>query len=215
MTWGKASAVLGVGLAFDALGAFFALFWVMGPAFAGLVCTGVGHAITDSLWGSAAVCAAGAGSAGYVLSPALTAFGAVMAMVVGLAAWGTVGLLLVLTNERIFKENSTHMLWLLGGLALDQIPMMNAIPALTPIVWRLYRAQIKKEREALAAYKEKAAALEAQQRQEQFTRALQQMRTAQSAEQQQEEAAAQEQEYVQEEPGVGIPQLMARTRVAA
>ena len=216
MTWGKASVVLVLGVVFDALGAFFALFWLLGPVFAGLICTGVGLATVGSLWGlTAYACATSAGFAGFAFSPALTAFGSVMAMLVGFAAWGTVGVILALTNGRIFKENFTQMLWLLGGLALDQIPIVNAIPALTPILWRLYRAQIKKEKAALAEYKAKKEVLDTQERQEQFTRALQQMRAAQDAQREQKEAAAQEQEYKQEEPVVGIPRLMDRARVAA
>lgn len=213
MTWGKASFVLIIGAIFDALGAFFALFWLMGPVFAGLICTGVGYATIGSLWGLTAVaCAAGAGVAGFAFSPALTAFGAVMAMLVGFAAWGTVGLLLALTNGRIFKENATQLLWLVGGLALDQIPIVNAIPALTPILWRLYRAQIKKEKAAFAEYETRKVALDTQERQEQFMRVLQ-MRAAQAAQEEREEVAARE--YEHGELGIGIPQLMDKARVAA
>jgi hypothetical protein len=123
-----------------------------------------------------------------------------MAMAVGLMGWLTVGLMLILSNARIFEENAGHALWFAASLLISEIPIIGTIPALTVVVWRMYRVQIKKETAALRKYEsEQAAALEEerQQRLAEFmqSRALQQAQMAQAEQQEQEamDAAAYEQ----------------------
>lgn len=175
MTWGKAAFVLALCVVFDALSAFFGAFWLTGPLLGIGLCVGTVQGVAGEYVGvvtSAGACtvlvkglqiAADFFTLGGA-SAAMMTFGAVMAMLVGFLAWGTVGFLLVLTNRRVFKENFGQILWLVGGLAIDQIPIVNTIPALTPVVWKLYRAQIKKEKSALAAYERQKAEIEAQER---------------------------------------------------
>ena len=108
MTWGKAMPVLIVAGVFDLIRIFFEQFWFFGPALAGWYCTTkLAIYITQIL--AAAVCGSSATLVGFFGSEAIEAFGAIMAMAVGLLGWLTVGLMILLTNARIFKENSLHV----------------------------------------------------------------------------------------------------------
>ena len=166
MTWGKAAPILIVAGVFDAARIFFTMFWFFGPALVAAYCTAkvgstavVGKLLTAS-------CVAVAGSAGFVGAPALEAFGAVMAMAVGFGGWLAVGGLLMLTNSRIFKENAA---WFVTSLAVSEIPLVGALPALSGIVWKMYSHQIKLEKSALQTYEKKHAVSDLRTRQEQVT----------------------------------------------
>jgi hypothetical protein len=121
-----------------------------------------------SLWGlTAAACAAAGGVLGYFGAVPIEAFGVIMAMTVGLMGWLAIGLMLIITNSRIFEENAGHALWFAGSLLISEIPIIGTIPALTIIVWRMYRVQIKKEAAALQKYESEQAAALAEERQQQ------------------------------------------------
>lgn len=190
MTWAKASPVLAVCVVFDALRIFFEQFWFFGPALAAGVCTiiaeGVVKTVTFGLLGTktaAAACATGAGVLGYFGAVPIAAFGVIMAMAVGLMGWLAIGLMLIVSNARIFEENAGHALWFAGSLLISEVPIVGTIPALTIIVWRMYRTQIKKETEALRKYESEQAAALAEERGEQQRQAaeLMQARALQQA----------------------------------
>ncbi len=164
MTWAKASPVLVIALIFDALRFVFEQFWFFGPALGALYCTSkVNSAVGTNVAGAAgkaiaAGCSAVAGAAGYFGAPAFTAFGIVMAIAVGLFGWMTVGLILIITNARIFKENEGHALWFVVSLLISEMPIIGSIPGFTGITVKMYHTQIKKDRENLKRYEEEQAA---------------------------------------------------------
>lgn len=174
MTWAKATPTLILALVFDALRLFFELFWFFGPAIAALYCADTASGWVGSLWGlTAAACTTIAAVAGAYASPATTAFGVVMAIAVGLIGWMTLGLLLIMTNARMFKENAGSALWFVGSLLVSEAPLLGAVPALTGSLARLYSVQIKKEKVAFLAYQEEEAAYQQKERQQQAARATQ------------------------------------------
>ena len=151
MTWGKATPALVISGIFDALRLMFVGFIFFGPAMAGLYCD---YKVSD-LMGTAfglttAGCAAGAATLGFFGAQAFMAFGMVMAMAVGFAGWLAVGIWLMITNARIFKENA---LWFVGSLLFSEVPFIGAIPAITVSVWKMHSNQIKIEKEAYAKEK--------------------------------------------------------------
>lgn len=168
MTWAKASPVLAVCVAFDALRMFFEQFWFFGPALAAAACTGVVSSVVGKLGGlTAAACTAGGGVLGYFGAGPIEAFGVIMAMAVGLMGWLAIGLMLIVSNARIFEENAGHALWFAGSLLVSEVPIVGTIPALTIVVWRMYHVQIKKETAALQKYESEQAAAIAAERDEQ------------------------------------------------
>lgn len=184
MTWGKASPVLIVCVVFDALRIFFEQFWFFGPALAAAACTGVVSSWVSSLGGlTAATCTAAAGVLGYFGAAPIAAFGVIMAMAVGLMGWLAIGLILIMTNARIFEENAGHALWFAVSLLISEVPIVGTIPALTIIVWRMYRTQIKKEAVARRQYESEQAVALAEEREERQRQAagLMQARAAQLA----------------------------------
>lgn len=197
MTWRKASPVLVVCALFDALRIFFEQFWFFGPALAMVACTGVGGAIVGWVTGTwlgtkiaATVCGTALAVAEYLgIGVPIEAFGVLMAMAVGLMGWLTVGLILVWTNARTFEENAGHALWFAVSLIVSEIPIIGTIPALTVIVWRMYRTQIKKETAALRKYESEQAAALAEERQQQQMVAVELMQ-ARALQQAQATAAA-------------------------
>ena len=155
MMWGRATPVLAVSAIFDALRLMFEMFWFFGPALAALYCTittsGTLEAWTFGLLGTktaALVCTAGAGLVGAVAIEMIAPFGVIMAMAVGFAGWLTVGIILLVTNGRIFKENA---LWFAGSLLVSEIPIVGSVPVITLVVWKMYRTQIRVEKEQAAS----------------------------------------------------------------
>jgi hypothetical protein len=195
MTWGRALPVLVGSLIFDAAGAFFAFFWIIGPALGFGICAVTGQSTVGSLGGvTETICVGAAAAASYLLAGAFEAFGAVMAALVSYMGWGAATLYLLLTNARIYKKNSDHILWSLGGLVIDGVPFVNALPALTATMYKLYRTQIHKERAELEAYIRAKALLEAQTQQETWAQAAQEQQLSES-----EDANALESSEIQQE----------------
>lgn len=179
MTWMRALPIIAVCFVFDALRFFFGLFWFFGPALAAVYCTSeVSSILESSTFGllgaktSAVACSAVIGVAGYLGEPIFAAFGIIMAMVIGLFGWLTVGLALMLTNARIFKEHDNHALKLVVSLFISQVPIINSLPALTGTMVHMYHSQIKKDGESLQKYKKENADAQLQERRQ---RALQLM----------------------------------------
>ena len=97
----------------------------------------------------------------------------------------TVGLIIMIKNPRILKENALQFS---SSFLVSELPLIGSIPALTVIVWRMYHVQIKKETAALRKYEsEHAASLQEERRQQavEFMRA----RDMQIAQIQEQEAA--------------------------
>jgi hypothetical protein len=174
MTWAKASPVLVLCIIFDALRFMFNQFWFFGPVLIGI---GTSAVIDGAVGKVAGVIAGGASVLG---APELQVFGIVMAMAVGLFGWLTIGLLLITTNTRIFKENAGNALWFIASLGISEIPFIGALPALTGTVLKMYGTQIKKEKRALKQY-EQQQATERLQEQKQQAAELMQVRAAQLA----------------------------------
>jgi hypothetical protein len=190
MTWGKAVPVLAVAVIFDALRLMCEWLWVFGPALAGLYCVAqVGDtAVVGGLLATA--CTAGAAATGVVGVEVLMPLGVVLAMGVGLLGWLTVGLILLMTNGRIFKENAMVFA---ASLLVSEVPLINSLPALTGIIWRMYHVQIRTEKEDLKRYQEQRAAEDLQeQRRQAAAAALIQERAL-------EQEAANEEEYAETE----------------
>lgn len=158
MTWVRATPVLVIAALFDALRFMFEWFVLFGPALIGVGCGLVSGSVTFG-----AVCTAGAGAAALWGAAVVETFGIVMAMVTGLAGWLVVGIMLLIGNSRIFKEN---LLWFVSSLLVSEIPFVGSIPAITLVVWRMYHNQIKTEKAAYKKYQaeEQARLQEEQQR---------------------------------------------------
>ena len=185
MTWAEARPVLSICLISDALGSFFAMFWLIGPALAAAYCT-VEGGIALETWAlgllgtktATAVCSYGAVKAGAIFSAPLTTFGTVMDMAIGLFGWLTAGLILIIKNARIFKENAGHTFWFVVSLLISEIPIIGTVPSLSVTMWRLYHTQIKKDKEVLKQYESEHAATLQKERQERAAE-LMHIRTAQ------------------------------------
>ena len=182
MTWGRALPVLIVCAVFDALRLLFGMFWFFGPALAALYCTSTAGGWVGSLGGltaTACTAAAALGFYGFALS---ATFGTVMAMAVGLFGWGTVTLILAITNPRIWKSNVRGWIWSVFALGISEVPLLGTIPMLTITHWRLYMGQIKTDKTALKQYRkeqDKITASVQMQEQNRQTAELMQTRAAQ------------------------------------
>ncbi len=214
MTWTRATPVLVICLVFDALGSFFAMFWLIGPALAAAYCVAEGGTALETwtlgLLGTktaAAVCSYGAVKAGAILSAPLTTFGTVMDMAIGLFGWLTVGLILIITNARIFKENVSHTVWFVGSLLVSEVPIIGTVPALSVTMWRLYHAQIKKEKEDMKRYESENATA----RQEEKRQQTEQLMRINAAKLAQDETATEE-ETAMEQASAEIPEEMSGSR---
>ena len=201
MTLGKAIPVLVIAVLFDALRIMFEFFWFFGPALAGVYCASevsgvLGTAVGESL------CGVGATAIGFFGAPAITMFGVVMAIAVGLLGWMTIGFILMLTNARIFKENA---LWFAGSLLISEVPLVGAIPAFSITMSRMYHRQIKSDKKALAQYEQSQQEERLQEQRQQG--ALAQANTAQQeAANEEAYAAANDERYNETEPRGEIPE---------
>lgn len=194
MTWGKASPVFIVAGTFDILRLMCQQLWFFGPALAALYCANkvgdvwvVGGLLTKA-------CVAGAAVAGAYSLPVLATLGTVLAIAVGFMGWLVVGLILVMSNRRLFSENSANIAWMGFSLLISEIPFVGTLPALSGTLFKMYRTQIHKEKAALAEYKKRAEEERVQERQRQSAE-LAQMRTVQMEQQQ----AANDEEYAETE----------------
>jgi hypothetical protein len=196
MTWSKASPVLIVAVLFDILRAFFQMFWFFGPALAAFYCANTAGGWIGSLWGlTTAVCAGAAAIAGSLLVEATAPIGVIMADAVGLIAFLALGLWVIISNARLFKTAMAAPAYFVGAFAFGEIPFIGALPVFTLVLWRLYRTQIRVEREAYRKWKETYAAAQLKERQEQAAR-LMQMHAAQETEMQE---AANDEAYAEQE----------------
>lgn len=152
MTWGKAAPVLIASLISDALRGFFSLFWFFGPALGTLFCALKLDAVGTTA--AVTVCTAAGAALGAAASAAMITLGTIMAMAIGVAGWLAVGFLILTTNARILKTDATAIIWILGGFALSEIPLIDSLPFMTGTVWKLYHTQIRRETEAHKAWRE-------------------------------------------------------------
>lgn len=200
MSWGKLSAVLvvSVSVIFDALRIASGALWLFGPAVAAVYCQ---QKLSGSLGEtiSAAVCATGATTLGTVASPAFMLFGTVLAMIVGIFGWLIVMAIIIFTNERLVKENLSHVFWLAGSLLVSEIPLLGSIPALTATVIKLYSAQIKRDKELLRAYAT-SSAVSQQEEQDQRDAVVFQIQQTRAQASREETYARQEKEAAEEIP---------------
>lgn len=218
MAWGKASPVLVLAALFDLARIFFVLFWFFGPALAAVYCSSKVSDWVGSLWGlTEKACVAGAAVSGAYISAITIPFGVVMADAVGFAGFLVLGLLVIITNARIFKSNPTIMLRLTGSLGVSIIPLVGAIPVFSFTLRRLYAKQIRVETAARKKWEKEHAEEIAQQTQERQRQAAQfmQARDMQAVQMMGQEAAndaaynqaANDEKYDQEE----IPEEVRRT----
>lgn len=192
MTWGKASPVVITAVVFDLVRLFFEWFWFFGPALAAAYCTAkvgdvwvVGRMLT-------AGCVAVAGAAGIAGIEISAPFGTIMAMAVGLFGFLTLGIIILMTNARLFKTASSSPLWFVGAFAISEVPLVGSLPSFTIVLWRLYHTQIRVETAALKKWEEEHAAQLAQEREQQIIalQRYQQMQMTQVQEQEAENDAA-------------------------
>lgn len=209
MTWTKASPVLAIAAVFDALRLFFQMFWFFGPALAALYCTaklsGGLSTWTLGLLGTktaALACATGVGAVGTLGIEVIAPFGVIMAMAVGFVGWLTVGLILLTTNGRIFKENA---LWFASSLLVSEVPIVGSVPAITIALWKMYSRQIHTERTSFQKFQKEQAAAQAEEHNRQMAQLMQARAVQEAANQEryEEEAAADEEEQ-------GIPERAKR-----
>ena len=188
MTWGKALPVIVISFIFDSLRLMFEMFWFFAPALAVLYCTVKASDVIGTTIGGF-ICTIGSGVVGFYGAPAIAAFGVVMAMAVGLFGWLTVGLIIVLTNARIFTANAANTLWFASSLLVSEVPIVGALPALTSTMIKLYSVQIKSDKAALKAYEEEQ---QTELLREQKQKAAQAMQIQQADMKQQEQQAAED-----------------------
>ena len=199
MTWGKASPIFIVAGIFDALRLMCEQLWFFGPALVALYCADKvgGIALVGGLLVKA--CIAGAAVGGAYGLPIIEALGIILAIAVGFMGWLIVGLMLVMTNRRIFKENSLNIVWFAGSLLISEIPFVGTLPALSGTLFKMYRTQIHKEKAALAEYKKKSEEARVQERQRQAAEVMQMRAMQQDQEQAIEEEAGAETEAANDE----------------
>lgn len=191
MTWAKAMPVLVVAGVFDALRAFFEMFWFFGPALAAAACTAAGSTYVGTAVAGVA-CTAAAAVAGFFGAGAIEVFGIIMSMALGFLGFLILGLWIILSNARIFKANATGMIWLMGGLGVSLVPFIGAIPSFTLTLIKLYRVQIRVEKLAFKEFQASQAAAQLQERRRQ--EALLQQKAAQAEIKKQEEEMQQAEE---------------------
>ncbi|MDO8742276.1 MAG: hypothetical protein Q7J45_01900 [bacterium] len=202
MTWGKSSAILAVSVSaiFDTLRIACGFLWLFGPALAGIYCQQkLGGALGETI--ATAVCATGATTLGVTASPVFMLFGTVLAIAMGIFGWLIVIAIIIFTNERLMKENFSHVFWLAGSLLVSEIPIIGSIPALTATVIKLYSDQIKRDKEMLQTYEADIVAAKQEER-DQHTALLFQMQNARTQEAQEaayEKQAEKEAEEIPDE----------------
>lgn len=172
MTWGKAALPLGIALLFYVLRFMFEQFWFFGPALIGAIASAYfGGGSAGHVAGAVATAAAGAGE--FLTGPVVEIFGAVMAMFIALLGWGTVFLIMFLSNRRLFKENSKGFLISILGFGFSIIPIIGSMPSVLGTTFELYRQQIKRDKQKLRAWETSQTAYLQQQRDAQRAQAAQ------------------------------------------
>lgn len=148
MTWGKAAPALVIGAVFDTLRFMSTFLIFFGPAMTAALCALKYGAAVGIL------CGAGASALSVVGSEIFIPFGMISAMALGLAGWLLVFGYLIFFQSRLLKDN---MLGFGISLLFSEIPFIDALPMLTGTLIRLYHTQIKKDKAALRAFKEREA----------------------------------------------------------
>jgi hypothetical protein len=192
MTWRKAAPIFIVGGIFDLLRMMCEQLWFFGPAIIAAYCAAkVGDSALNVGGVLTKACVVGATAAGAYGLPIIEALGAVLGIAVGFLGWLVVGLMLVMTNRRLFKENAMNIVWLVASLFISEVPLVGTLPALTGMLFKLYRVQIRKDRVALAVHKKQVKEEQVRLRQEQAA-GLMRIQAAQTAEVQGEQYAEEE-----------------------
>ena len=205
MTWLGASLALAVAAVFDLLRIIFEQFWFFGPALAATYCASKVSGVVGTAVGGT-LCSAGAAAVGFLGFAPLAAFGVVMAMAVGLFGWMVLGLILMLTNRCMFKEEPVNTVWFLASLGASEVPFIGTIPALSIATFKMYWTQIKKEKKALKKWEAAHAA------EQKRVRGQQQQQAAQIIQNRnlQEAQAANDDELAAENADEEIPEELQR-----
>jgi len=215
MTWSKAGMLIAMAVILDLIRGFFQFFWFFGPALAAVVCTakasGALATWTLGLLGTktaALVCGGAATAVGAAAIEATAPIGVIMADAVGLISFLALGTWIIMANARIFKTVVTGPFYFVSAFAIGEIPFLGAFPVFTVVIWRLYRTQIRVEKEALVKWEKEHAAQLQQEREQQaaeYTQIQQTLAGQQAAndeayeEQEQEDEAANDEQFNQTE----------------
>lgn len=209
MTKSKAAPIVIVAFAFDLVRGFFHLFWFFGPALAALYCTmHVSETLAGWTFGllgtktAAIACSSAATVIGAAAVEATAPIGVVMADAVGLIAFLSIGLWIVMTNIRILKAIKSAPLQFAGAFAVSEVPFIGAIPVFGIILCRLYGAQIRTDKVAYAKWEKETADARLQERNRQAQiQAYQSMQIQQAAQQAQfmRQEAANDERYNQQQ----------------
>lgn len=155
MTWRGAMPVLIVAGLVDLLRMMAEQLWFFGPALGGIICTAAASQYVGGTIGALA-CGTVATAAGVAASAALLPVGIVLGEAIGLLGWLGILVYLWRNNNRIFQENA---LWFAGSLLLSEIPIVGSLPAMTLVLSKMYRTQIRAEAEERKKYEEEQALL--------------------------------------------------------
>ncbi len=195
--------VLAFAATFDTLRLFFYFFVFFGPALAAVYCASkvgdiwlVGGLATE-------VCIAAAAAAGVAGAGVTVPLGILMAEAVALVGFLTLGLIIIMTNRRLFKTAATAPAWFVGAFAFGAVPFLGALPVFTVVIWRLYGAQMKAEKAAHQKWEEENAQALRQAREERAAEVAGQIQrmqqTAANDELYAETEAANEESYAEQE----------------
>jgi len=205
MTKSKAAPIVIAAFAFDLVRGFFHLFWFFGPALAALYCTakasGTLSSYTFGLLGTktaALVCSGVAATVGAAGVEATAPIGVIMADAVGLIAFLSIGLWIVIANVRLLKAIKSAPLQFAGAFAVSEVPFIGAIPVFGIILCRLYGAQIRTEQAAFKKWEEGHAA-ELQQERNRKAARIAQIQAAQQTRNIQQQSAANDERFNQEQ----------------
>ena len=153
MTWLKALPILVLCVFFDAVRAFFNLFWFFGPQ---LVASGTNMWVSGILGGGAIARGAGAvaGAATGVISArygyaVFIILGTILAIATAVLGFLVIALLLALFNPRIYGTTMGNKLLLLLGFGIGATPLIGGLPGMTGATVRMYYVQIKHDKAAL------------------------------------------------------------------
>lgn len=168
------------------------MFWFFGPTLAALYCAHKVSGWIGSVWGlTETACAAVAIKAGAAASVITIPFGTVMADATALLGFLTLGTVVLATNARILKTIANGVLKFSASAGVGAIPIIGALPVFTFTLWRLYRTQIRLEKEAFQKWEKETAAARLQERDRQAAYGAQ-IQAARQAQFQQEQLMQQE-----------------------
>lgn len=111
-----------------------------------------------------------------------------MAIATALFGYLLVILLILITNFRILKTIRTAVIQITAGFGAGAIPLVGALPFFIPIIFRLYRSQIKLEKAAYRKWEEGVRAIQVREQNERALYAAR-LQVAQQAQFMEQEAA--------------------------